>query len=143
MDDDFDVVETRVRGAITDHFNRVLNRPELLNRIGDNIVVFDFIRPSRPTRRSSTCSSDNIADRIEDQHDVTLEITPAATRPAAGGGALRTWRKGGRGIGSRLETWLVNPLARAMFDNGVVTAVEPITIRALDETASIPTLVLG
>ncbi len=31
----------------------VLNRPEILNRIGDNVLVFDFIRPASP-RRSST-----------------------------------------------------------------------------------------
>ena len=33
-----------MRTEIERHFKTVLNRPEILNRIGDNIVVFDFIR---------------------------------------------------------------------------------------------------
>jgi energy-coupling factor transporter ATP-binding protein EcfA2 len=37
-------VEERVRTGIEKHFKEVLKRPELLNRLGDNIVVFDFIR---------------------------------------------------------------------------------------------------
>jgi len=40
-----DVVEARVRGAIEDYFKFRLSRPEILNRIGDNIVVFGFITP--------------------------------------------------------------------------------------------------
>ena len=43
--DPHDVVETRVRGAIQDYFKFELSRPEILNRIGDNIVVFGFITP--------------------------------------------------------------------------------------------------
>lgn len=39
----YDEVEQRIKGAVADHFTEVLNRPELLNRFGDNIVVFDFI----------------------------------------------------------------------------------------------------
>ena len=29
--------------AVQGHFNDTLGRPELLNRFGDNIIVFDFI----------------------------------------------------------------------------------------------------
>ena len=36
-------VEAVVRRAIEDHFRYRLERPEILNRIGDNIVVFNFI----------------------------------------------------------------------------------------------------
>ena len=32
-----------MRGAIGDYFKLKLSRPEILNRIGDNIVVFSFI----------------------------------------------------------------------------------------------------
>jgi ATP-dependent Clp protease ATP-binding subunit ClpB len=37
-------VEDKVRQEIQKHFKEKLGRPELLNRIGDNVVVFDFIR---------------------------------------------------------------------------------------------------
>src|SRR3974377_1806851 len=45
-DDEYVWVRTKVRREIERHFKTVLNRPEILNRIGDNIVVFDFIRPN-------------------------------------------------------------------------------------------------
>ena len=45
QDQPYDVVEFRVRDEIANHFKFRLNRPEILNRFGENIVVFDFIRP--------------------------------------------------------------------------------------------------
>jgi ATP-dependent Clp protease ATP-binding subunit ClpA len=48
-DDPIAEVQARVRSEIDRHFKLVLNRPEILNRIGDNIVVFDFIRSCIPT----------------------------------------------------------------------------------------------
>src|SRR5260221_10675739 len=50
----FDTVKRKVRGEIEKHFKSILNRPEILNRIGENVIVFDFIRPE-------------VADEIFDQ----------------------------------------------------------------------------
>src|SRR5262249_49937023 len=44
--DAFPDVQAKIRAEIERYFKTVLNRPEILNRIGDNIVVFDFIRPT-------------------------------------------------------------------------------------------------
>ena len=38
-------VSKKVRSAVERYFKLDLGRPEILNRIGENIVVFDFIRP--------------------------------------------------------------------------------------------------
>jgi len=43
-EDSFETVEKKVRHEIERYFKFDLNRPELLNRIGDNIIVFDYIR---------------------------------------------------------------------------------------------------
>src|SRR5438309_709953 len=43
-DETYDTVKRKVRGEIEKHFKSVLNRPEILNRIGENVIVFDFIR---------------------------------------------------------------------------------------------------
>lgn len=37
-------VQKKVRQAIENYFKLELGRPEILNRIGENIIVFDFIR---------------------------------------------------------------------------------------------------
>ena len=42
--DSFETVKAKVRSGIETCFKLVLNRPEILNRIGENIIVFDFIR---------------------------------------------------------------------------------------------------
>jgi ATP-dependent Clp protease ATP-binding subunit ClpA len=39
----FEQVRSKVHSEIERHFKLVLNRPEILNRIGENIIVFDFI----------------------------------------------------------------------------------------------------
>ena len=44
-DMEYPEVQRKVRQAIEDYFKLELGRPEILNRIGENIVVFDFIRP--------------------------------------------------------------------------------------------------
>ncbi|WBB80616.1 AAA family ATPase [Micromonospora sp. WMMD882] len=106
-------VEARVRAAIEDHFNRELRRPELLNRLGDNIVVFHFVGPEAAARIFDLQLA-NILGRLRDEHDLHVVLADQA----------RAWLRarcttdlahGGRGIGSALETALVNPLARALF----------------------------
>ena len=113
-DEPFEEREVRVREAISDHFTVKLGRPELLNRFGDNIVVFDFIGRDAAGRIFHAALR-NILRRVHDEHRVTLELADDVTD------RLRGWctsdlSKGGRGIGTALESYLVNPLARALFD---------------------------
>jgi hypothetical protein len=42
--DTYEEMEAKVRAEIERHFKLEIGRPELLNRIGENIIVFDFIR---------------------------------------------------------------------------------------------------
>ncbi|WP_282692090.1 AAA family ATPase [Streptomyces sp. CC208A] len=110
----YEELEGRVKAAISDHFTRVLGRPELLNRFGDNIVVFDFIDDEAATRIFGL-QLDNIVSRVREEQGIVLEVTPEARE------ALRTAcadhpRMGGRGIGMALESQFLNPLARALFD---------------------------
>ena len=41
----YDAVRRHYLAAVREHFTRSLGRPELLNRLGDNILVFDLLRP--------------------------------------------------------------------------------------------------
>jgi ATP-dependent Clp protease ATP-binding subunit ClpB len=111
-----DEVEQRVRQAITDHFVLEINRPELLNRIGDNIVIFDFI-----TREVGIKLVDlflrNIFARVQKEMGIELDISDPALE-ALRTGATSDLAFGGRGISATLETMFVNPLARALFDAG-------------------------
>jgi ATP-dependent Clp protease ATP-binding subunit ClpB len=114
QDDSYDVVEARVRAAIAEHFTTELSRPELLNRFGDNIVVFGFIGPAA-ARQIFDGQLSNILARVLEEQGVTVDVAAAAHE------RLRDWctsdlTNGGRGIGTALESFLINPLARALFD---------------------------
>jgi ATP-dependent Clp protease ATP-binding subunit ClpA len=120
-------LEAEVRGAVTEHFTTELNRPELLNRFGDNIVIFDFIGPEA-AGRIFDLQLTNICRRVSDEHHMKLLLTDEVTA------TLRDWctselDKGGRGIGMALESFFINPLARALFDRGPATEVTVTGIR--------------
>jgi ATP-dependent Clp protease ATP-binding subunit ClpB len=136
----YEEIESRIKAAISDHFTRVLNRPELLNRFGDNIVVFDFISPDAALHIFGLLLG-NIVHRVAEEHHVTLDI---------GGDVIDTLRgwcvadltKGGRGIGNALESSFVNPLARALFERGV-HAGQTVRVAALRRDADIVSLELA
>jgi ATP-dependent Clp protease ATP-binding subunit ClpB len=120
-------LETEIRGAVTEHFTTELNRPELLNRFGDNIVIFDFIGPEAAGRIFDLQLA-NICRRVSDEHRMKLLLSDEATT------TLRDWctselDKGGRGIGMALESYFINPLARALFDRGPATEVTVTGVR--------------
>ena len=140
----FETVKAKVRAGIENYFKSVLNRPEILNRIGENIIVFDFIR-------------DDVAQQIFDQmidsllgdirtlgYDVGISQNARTTLQAL---CLKDLSNGGRGIRNQVEAHLINPLSRALFDGGAaaggryeITAVNPgqstlLTLSGLDGPA--------
>lgn len=109
---DYEEIEARVVEEIRRHFTEEINRPELLNRVGDNVVVFDFIRGPVAIRIADHML-DNIALRLKEASGITVTISPKARTQLH---ALTTadLSFGGRGIGNILESRFVNPLARAL-----------------------------
>ena len=109
-------VKSRVRQAISDHFRFQLQRPELLNRIGDNVVVFDFIRADAASQIFDMMLA-NVVDRVRRERGVELTFTPEA-REYLHDACTSDMSFGGRGIGNCMETALVDPLALALFEKG-------------------------
>jgi hypothetical protein len=109
----YDEVEKKIRHAIEDYFKFKLSRPEILNRIGDNIVVFSFIE-REIAKQIFEKMLDNVKARILDVHRLRLDISPDIL-PLLEEFVLSDLGNGGRGIGNRLETCFINPLSRALF----------------------------
>ncbi|WP_091908347.1 AAA family ATPase [Chitinasiproducens palmae] len=111
--DAFADMQAKVLHEIQRHFKLVLNRPEILNRIGENIIVFDFIR-------------DDVGEEIFEQmvrsvlDDIGMQGIAVALSDEAKDQlrqrCLSDLSNGGRGIRNQLETHLINPLARGLFD---------------------------
>ncbi|MBZ6283049.1 AAA family ATPase [Streptomyces olivaceus] len=106
-------LEATVKKNVKDHFEQVIGRPELMNRIGGNVVVFDFISQD-VAKNIFDLQLKNIRRQLAAEHHVVLEIHEAARTTLLHRCTADPWT-GGRGIGMALETDLINPLARALF----------------------------
>ena len=108
-------VQQKVRSEIDRHFKQVINRPELLNRIGENVIVFDFVREDVAVDIFNTMVANTLKDVA--RQDIAIEIDHAA-RAQLQALCLADLSNGGRGIRNKVEVHLINPLARALFDSG-------------------------
>ena len=123
-EDDYETLRTKLTEGVSAYFKDKLNRPELLNRIGDNIVIFDFIRPSVAIDILGKMIQNTLM-RLKETQNFTLTLSgfPAEGDPDPNTAfgflvdrCASDLRNGGRGIGNKLESYLINPLGRAMWD---------------------------
>lgn len=117
-DEPLEDITRQVRSEIERYFKLVLNRPEILNRMGENIIVFDFIRPPVAAEIFDKMVRNTLADL--QTRGLQVSITDEA-KAALQQLCLANLDNGGRGIRNQVEAHLVNPLARALFDS----AAEP------------------
>lgn len=115
QDDDFGAVERKVASEIDRFFKLELGRPEILNRIGENIIVFDFIRPD-VADQIFTMMVEAILVRVEKATGRLVQLSEQV-RLRLREICLSDLSDGGRGIRNQLEAHLVNPLARLLFDH--------------------------
>lgn len=111
--DSFDIIQAKVTQEIERHFKLVLNRPEILNRIGENIMVFDFIRPDIGFAIFAQMITGIISDLAENQYKLQFSDTSYHSLAEI---ALMDLSNGGRGIRNQIEVNLLNPLARRLFE---------------------------
>lgn len=113
----YEEVERSVKKGIEDYFKLQLGRPEILNRIGENIVVFDFIREN-VAEEILMSQVNKIAGRLKTEKNIEIEISSDAMTSLYEK-ALKNLDNGGRGIGNIVESLLINPLSRYLFDHNV------------------------
>ncbi len=127
----FEQMQEKVHSEIDRYFKLVLNRPEILNRIGENIIVFDFIREDVAVQIFEQMVDATFKD-LQQQQTLFVELAPQA-RQALRTLCLHDLSNGGRGIRNQLEARLLNPLSRALFDQDAQPG-EHFAITALDAT---------
>lgn len=129
IQDDYPTVYHRVRTAVEEHFKLELGRPELLNRIGENIVVFDFIRPET-AMEIILAQMDRICKFLSTEKHISLTLSDEAFMQLTAE-AEQNLENGGRGIGNVVEKLIINPLSRYMFDHeipdGTILQIESVT----------------
>ena len=110
-------MSVKVRQAIENYFKINLGRPEILNRIGENIVVYDYIRPD-VAKEILYAQINKIRQNLMADKRIEIQLSEIAFNVLQEN-ALKNLTNGGRGIGNVVESLFINPLARYLFDNGI------------------------
>lgn len=111
--DSYAQLARKVNDAVQTHFRFTLKRPELMNRIGQNVVAFDFLDHGSISEIFAGLVA-RVLGIVESDQNCRITFAPEAWE------ALKVLCThdvfdGGRGVGNRVETHLINPLARALF----------------------------
>lgn len=111
--DDPEVIQRHFLRAVENHFVRELKRPELLNRLGDNIVVFNKITDAGFRRSILERKLSPLEDYLKERFGVGVRLAQDSKDYL-----LRSSKAehGGRGLLNVVERELINPLARFLFD---------------------------
>jgi len=116
-------VKETILEAIRNHFNQVLGRPEILNRFGENFVVFDFIRPPVDELIVDRLLS-QLQVSVKEQQGIDLNIHDNVRQTLYQ--LSKTYlNHGGRGIRNMIDASLINPLATALFELDTEAAGKP------------------
>lgn len=112
----YDEVERRFRNAVNAHFTHTLGRPELYNRLGNGIVVFDVLRRKVVpliAAKFLNALRDQAAEKfgIRLRFDASVEI--ALLRQMQDPDNLKM---GGRRVRVRLEELIQDPLNEWLFE---------------------------
>ena len=125
-----DEVREKVIGTIQDHFKLELGRPEILNRIGENIVVFDYI--SREAAASILHARlSGMRNTILNEKGIDVDFSPIERDLLEK--VVGNLDNGGRGINNVIEKLLINPLARHIFDEQIRSGEKRIVEAILDD----------
>jgi len=125
-----------ILSGIRQHFNYELKRPEILNRFGENFVVFDFIRPPLDEEIVDLLL-DKLKKAIREGKDTELVIEEPV-RNTLITLARQNLAHGGRGIRNIVDAALINPLSRSLFDLGLDKGVRLRLLELIDNGEEAP-----
>ncbi len=107
-----DEVKAHFLEAVRGHFNDTLGRPELLNRFGDNIIVFDFINDPDIRSQILEAKLKGVREHLEENFNLALKIEEKDVQSLVAQGNVG---HGGRGLVNVIERVIVNPMSLFIF----------------------------
>ncbi|MFE3193814.1 AAA family ATPase [Nocardia sp. NPDC059240] len=135
----YGTVESTIRAAIGEFFTKEIGRPELLRRIGEDVVVFDFISEETAAELVPLFVG-NVVARVRAGTGITVTIEETVHKQLLDI-ALTRLDFGGGGVAATVEAMLVNPLARALFE--LPAGTRATTVVGLTESGEGWTVMLG
>ena len=134
-EDSYETIRNRVTAFIEQYFKSNLGRPELLNRIGDNIVVFNFIE-DKNVRKILDLKIDRIIKSMRENKKINLFVEEEVRIKLVELCKETCKDKGGRGIENVIESALINPVARYMYDNCITGGTLTVFSICVDKNGS-------
>lgn len=125
--DSHEELEEKIQSAIRSHFRITLQRPELLNRIGPNIIVFDFLSAEAAVQIFHAIL-ERVLEAVRIERGITVTVLPEVVEQLRFL-CIEDYFEGGRGIGNRFERYFVNPLSREIFDGALTTDFEVVGLK--------------
>ena len=113
----YDEISKVVTKGIQDYFFDK-GKPEVLNRIGKNLIVFNFIQPEA-ARQILESQIKRICNTIYDMKNVIVEFGNDEVKEKLYRKVLTNLDEGGRGVGNVVEEFFTTPLSTYVFDNKV------------------------
>jgi ATP-dependent Clp protease ATP-binding subunit ClpA len=110
----YEEMSKTIMESIEEFFKYRLQRAEILNRIGKNIIVFDFIR-EESAKKIFNKMVITLFKNIKENYNITIKMSKSA-KEILQKIATKDLSMGGRGIGNELEEILVNPLSSLIFE---------------------------
>lgn len=122
--------------AVRNHFVEELGRPELLNRIGDNIVAFNFIDDPDVFTKIARLKFKSVESFVRERYEATLEFEEESAAFLAIANKAGK-QNGGRGLLNVMESAIINPLAEFIFERTDMLAGRVVEISLLDESRAL------
>ncbi len=115
---------------VQQHFVGTLGRPELLNRIGDNIVAFNFIDNEEVFVKIAEVKFKAIEEFIKERYNAKIRFDNRenAFKAIANKAGIEN---GGRGLLNAMESAVVNPLSNYVFNKIDILAGRTIVINPM------------
>lgn len=132
----YEQIEKQVLASIKNFFSFQIGRPELLNRIGNNFVVFNFIQ-EESVDPILNIQLGKIQKNLKEEKGVAVSYSDEyllQLHEKASANLIN----GGRGIGNVVESYLVNPLSRSLLQNRVQVG-DSILIKSLNSDGALIT----
>ena len=117
--------------AVRKHFIEDLGRPELLNRIGDNIVAFNFIDDPEVFTKIAKVKFKAVEDFVKNRYEATLKFEDENEAFLAIANKAGK-QNGGRGLLNVMESVIINPLSEFIFERADMLTNRTIVISLLD-----------
>lgn len=133
--DTYAQLSMKITKAVEEHFRNDLKRPELLNRIGQNVVAFDFLKPTGMAAIFDAIL-ERVQNTVEQEHGVKITLSDVGYSKLKQV-CTQDYFYGGRGIANRIEAHFINPLARQFFLTGIETSLHIVDVHVTDDKTTL------